>query len=142
MRVLHVYKTYYPDTLGGIEQVLFQLTRGLAGMGVENRIFTVSPQARPAVIVRPEAQVHRARATIEVASNAVSLQALLQVRAQACGNAGIVFDNEYSHAAIVAGRGHLLARPMVGEMLSTPSSPRRFAHDHRTLLLWTLGILI
>ncbi|MBV7461249.1 phosphatase PAP2 family protein [Acidovorax sp. sif0632] len=31
---------------------------------------------------------------------------------------------------------------MVGGMLSTPSSPRRFAHDHRTLLLWTLGILI
>lgn len=27
-------------------------------------------------------------------------------------------------------------------MLSTPSSPRRFALDHRTLLLWTLGILI
>lgn len=81
MRVLHVYKTYYPDTLGGIEQVLFQLTRGLAGMGIENRIFTVSPDPHPAVIVRPEAQVHRARTTIEVASNAVSLQALMQFRA-------------------------------------------------------------
>ncbi len=80
MRVLHVYKTYYPDTLGGIEQVLFQLTRGLTGLGVENRIFTVSPKPTPAVIVRPEAQVHRARATLEVASNALSLQALLQFR--------------------------------------------------------------
>lgn len=82
MRVLHVYKTYYPDTVGGIEQVLYQLTRGLAGLGVENRIFTLSPQAQPPVIARPEAEVHRCRTTLEVASNGMSLQALAEFRRQ------------------------------------------------------------
>lgn len=80
MRVLHVYKTYYPDTVGGIEQVLFQLARGLSSLGVENRIFTLSPSAQPPVIMRPEAEVHRSRITIDIASNGMSLPALAAFR--------------------------------------------------------------
>jgi len=82
MRVLHVYKTYYPDTLGGIEQVLFQLTRGLQELGVENRILTVSPKPEPRVIVRPEAEVHRLPVTAELASNPVSIASLGEFRRQ------------------------------------------------------------
>lgn len=82
MRVLHVYKTYYPDSVGGIEQVLFQLTRGLAELGVENRIFTLSPTAQPGVITRPEAEVHRSRAMLEIASNPMSLRAIAEFRRQ------------------------------------------------------------
>lgn len=72
MRVLHVYKTYYPDSVGGVEQVLLQLTRGLQARGVENRIFTLSPQAQPALLQRPEAQVLRYPITLDVASNPMS----------------------------------------------------------------------
>lgn len=82
MRVLHVYKTYYPDTVGGIEQVLFQLARGLASLGVENRIFTLSPTAQPPVIRRPEAEVHRCRITVDIASNGMSLSALAAFRGE------------------------------------------------------------
>lgn len=82
MKVLHVYKSYYPDTVGGIEQVIAQLGRALSPLGVQNRIFTLSPQAQPPVLVRPEGEVHRARTTLEIASNPMSLAALAQFRAQ------------------------------------------------------------
>ncbi len=82
MKVLHVYKSYYPDTVGGIEQVISQLGRALAPLGVQNRIFTLSPDPNPAVLVRPEGEVHRASTTFEVASNPVSLSALAQFREQ------------------------------------------------------------
>jgi O-antigen biosynthesis rhamnosyltransferase len=82
MRILHVYKTYYPDSVGGIEQVLLQLARGLAGLGVENRIFTLSPTAQPTVIRRAEAEVHRCPVTLDIASNPMSLRALGEFRRQ------------------------------------------------------------
>lgn len=75
LRVLHVYKTYFPDTMGGIEKVLLQLTEGLSRRNVHNRILVLSPDPLPAVIVRPEAEVFRYPITFEVASNPFSWQA-------------------------------------------------------------------
>lgn len=82
MKILHVYKTYYPDTYGGIEQVIAQLARALTARGHENRIFTLSPDPSPPVIRRPEAEVHRSRTAIEIASNPVSMRALRDFREQ------------------------------------------------------------
>jgi O-antigen biosynthesis rhamnosyltransferase len=82
MRVLHVYKSYYPDSVGGIEQVIAQLGMGLAALGHENRVFTLSGDPEPAVLERPEGQVHRSRLTAEVASNPVSFSALPEFRRQ------------------------------------------------------------
>ena len=42
MRVLHFYKTYYPDTWGGIEQVIRQLCVGTGRLGVTNEVLTLS----------------------------------------------------------------------------------------------------
>lgn len=82
MRVLHVYKSYYPDTLGGIEQVIAQLGTGLAALGDECRIFTLSRDPSPAVMRRPEGEVHRSRVTAEISSNPVSIAALAEFRRQ------------------------------------------------------------
>lgn len=82
MRVLHVYKSYYPDTLGGIEQVIAQLGRGLVALGHESRIYTLSPDPQPPVISRPEGEVHRSQVTAEIASNTVSVRALRDFRRQ------------------------------------------------------------
>jgi glycosyltransferase involved in cell wall biosynthesis len=82
MRVLHVYKSYYPDTVGGIEQVIAQLGRGLAGLGHESRIYTLSRDPHPAVVSRPEGEVHRSRTTVEIASNPASIRALADFREQ------------------------------------------------------------
>jgi glycosyltransferase involved in cell wall biosynthesis len=82
MRVLHVYKSYYPDTLGGIEQVIAQLSSGLRAIGDECRIFTLSRDPVPAILMRPEGEVHRSRVTAEISSNPVSIPALAEFRRQ------------------------------------------------------------
>lgn len=44
IKVLHCYKTYYPDTFGGIEQVIYQLAEGGFKSGIESVVFTHSPR--------------------------------------------------------------------------------------------------
>jgi glycosyltransferase involved in cell wall biosynthesis len=46
MKVLHIYKTYLPDTFGGVEQVIQNICRETAKQGCENTILTLSSQAR------------------------------------------------------------------------------------------------
>ena len=82
IRVLHVYKTYYPDTTGGVEMVLYQLMCALKPMGVESRLLVLSPVASPVPIERPEAQVIRCQTTLEIASNPMSLPALGEFKRQ------------------------------------------------------------
>lgn len=82
MRVLHVYKSYYPDSVGGIEQVIAQLGLGLAALGDESRIYTLSANPVPTVLRRPEGEVHRSRITAEIASNPISIPALYEFRRQ------------------------------------------------------------
>jgi len=82
LRVLHVYKSYYPDTVGGIEQVIAQLGTALARIGDESRIFTLSPDPNPPVLVRSEGEVHRCRTTVEISSNPLSFSALGEFRRQ------------------------------------------------------------
>lgn len=73
MRVLHVYKTYYPDTFGGIEQVIFQLAQGLGAHGIHSQVLTVSPHAIPADIPIGTHSVHRSRTAFSAASTPLSL---------------------------------------------------------------------
>jgi glycosyltransferase involved in cell wall biosynthesis len=42
MKVLHVFKSYYPDTVGGIEQVVYQLAEGARECGIEADVFCLS----------------------------------------------------------------------------------------------------
>ncbi|MBC7500138.1 MAG: glycosyltransferase [Herminiimonas sp.] len=77
MKVLHVFKTYYPDSYGGIEQVICQLTNGTAQLGVTNEIFTLSRQADTAPLLHDgETIVHRAPVHFEIASTPMSYSAL------------------------------------------------------------------
>ncbi|WP_269149085.1 glycosyltransferase family 4 protein [Cupriavidus necator] len=81
LRVLHVYKTYYPDTFGGIEQVIRQIALSTMPLGVESRVFTLSTNARQQRVVHDSGlKVIRAPVTVEIASNAMSLQAIHSFR--------------------------------------------------------------
>jgi rhamnosyl/mannosyltransferase len=42
MRILHFYKTYYPDSVGGIEQVIRQMCVGTGRLGVTNQVLSLS----------------------------------------------------------------------------------------------------
>ncbi len=76
LRVLHVYRTYFPDTQGGLEEVIRQICRNTKEQGIESRVFMLSDNPVPAVIEREEVQVHRFHRTFEIASCGVSIGAL------------------------------------------------------------------
>src|ERR1700750_2764917 len=43
MGVLHFYKTYTPDSMSGVEQVIGEICSGAAARGIPSDILTVSP---------------------------------------------------------------------------------------------------
>ena len=61
MKVLHVYRTYYPDPPGGLQQAIQQICAGCQPLGVESAVFTLSPSPLPASLSRAEGMVHRSR---------------------------------------------------------------------------------
>lgn len=68
MRILHVYRTYFPDTQGGLEEAIRQICRATGALGARNSVFTLSEHARPATIAMPEAEVLRVPQAFEIAS--------------------------------------------------------------------------
>ena len=76
MRVLHFYKTYFPDSVGGVEQVIRQMCVGTGRLGITNQVLSLSRDRHLAPFDYEGHTVHRAPLNFEVASNAVSVQAI------------------------------------------------------------------
>ena len=78
MRVLHFCKTYFPDSVGGIEQVIRQMCVSTGRLGVTNHVLSLSraPARELAPIEFEGHTVHRAHLDFELASNGVSLSAI------------------------------------------------------------------
>jgi glycosyltransferase involved in cell wall biosynthesis len=68
MKVLHFYKTYYPDTFGGAEQAIQQICLATAAQGVKNNLLALSPSALPERIEYPSLSVVRVRRQGQIAS--------------------------------------------------------------------------
>lgn len=68
MKVLHVYRTYFPDPPGGLQEAIRQICLATQPFGVENTIFTLSPNPNPSLIVQPEGRVVRCRSWAAPAS--------------------------------------------------------------------------
>ena len=43
MHILHVYRTYFPDTQGGLEEVIRQICLNNTPLGAHNRTLSLSP---------------------------------------------------------------------------------------------------
>ncbi len=78
MRVLHFYKTSFPDTMGGIEQVINQIARGAVKFGVQTDVLSLTPERVPRTIDIDGYQAHRARLTVQIASTGFSASAFLR----------------------------------------------------------------
>lgn len=83
LRVLHVYRTYFPDTQGGLEEVIRQICVNTAAHGITSRVLTLSRDPQPAQLQRSEGLVIRARLSFEVASSGFSLAAFREFKKQA-----------------------------------------------------------
>jgi len=80
MKVLHFYKTYFPDDVGGVQQVINQVIRGTENFGVSSEVLALSPSAVERTVVVDGHQVHRCRSLFEVASTPFSASAFLRFR--------------------------------------------------------------
>lgn len=80
MRVLHFFKTYLPDSVGGIEQVIFQLCESGAKLGVDGQVLTLSTHPTPPVVQLGHHEVHRAKLDIQFASTGFSWSVFKQFR--------------------------------------------------------------
>ena len=68
MKVLHIYRTYFPDPPGGLQEAIRQICLATSPFGVESRVFTLSPAPNPREIAAPEATVIRCRSWAAPAS--------------------------------------------------------------------------
>jgi rhamnosyl/mannosyltransferase len=106
MRVLHFYKTYYPDSLGGIEQVIRQLCRGTGRLGVHNEVLSLTRERNAAPREFEGHLVRRAPLDFEIASNGFSMAAVAEL-ARLQDDADIV---HYHFPWPFADLAHFLAR--------------------------------
>ena len=75
MRVLHFFKTYFPDSYGGIEQFIYQLARGCALRGVDVDVLSLSREVDNETSRFENHSVHRVRRTFGIASTDFSFRA-------------------------------------------------------------------
>jgi rhamnosyl/mannosyltransferase len=74
VRVLHVYRTYFPDTQGGLEEVIRQICLNTRPLGVESRVLALSADPSKRIVRRDEARVYRGHRDLEVASCGISFE--------------------------------------------------------------------
>jgi glycosyltransferase involved in cell wall biosynthesis len=68
LKILHVYRTYFPDSVGGVEEVIKQISSCTISHGVESRIFVLSPTPQPKSIIYYESNVVRSKSWLAPAS--------------------------------------------------------------------------
>lgn len=75
MKILHVYRTYFPDSQGGGEELIRQICLNTTHLGADNRVFTLSRSPASSPIEREEATVFQGKLHLEIASCGISFTA-------------------------------------------------------------------
>lgn len=72
MKILHFYKTAFPDSTGGIEQVISQIARGTSRLGASVEVLSLSHHIPPSFLEVDGYMIHRERLNFEIASTGFS----------------------------------------------------------------------
>lgn len=83
MKVLHFYKTYYPESYGGVEQVIYQLAQGGADHAIEADVLYLSRAGMRRDEMVGQHRVHSVPMDFEIASTGFSREALTRFKALA-----------------------------------------------------------
>jgi O-antigen biosynthesis rhamnosyltransferase len=76
MKILHFYKTYYPDTVGGIEKVINQLIQGTDTLGCQSEVLTLSSSRKDRVLEVDGHKVYRCKTLFQFASTPFSMSVI------------------------------------------------------------------
>jgi O-antigen biosynthesis rhamnosyltransferase len=75
MKILHFYKSYLPDSVGGVEKVINQIILAGSSYGIEAEVLTLTPTNKKSIIVDNHF-VHRCKSNFEIASTPFSFSAI------------------------------------------------------------------
>ena len=89
MKVLHFYRTYYPDSFGGVEQVIRQMMAGSARLGITAEVLTLTRDKQNLELEFEGQAVHRVPLNMEIASTGFSWSAFARFK-QLAAEADIV----------------------------------------------------
>lgn len=73
MRILHFYKTAYPDSIGGVEQVIHQLASGMTKQNITIDVLALTTNKCTSSLHVENYIVHRSYQIAQIASTGVSL---------------------------------------------------------------------
>lgn len=90
IRVLNVYKTYFPDPPGGLQEAIRQICLSTKKYNIDNTIFTLSKKPSPKLIKFNEADVIREKSYIAPASCDIGGLSAVQSIKKAASNAELV----------------------------------------------------
>lgn len=79
MRVLHFYKTYFPESVGGVEQVIRQMCVGTGRLGVRNEVLTLTRQKEQRDVEFEGHKVRLLPLDFEISSTGFSLAAFREL---------------------------------------------------------------
>ncbi|ABK37333.1 glycosyltransferase family 4 protein [Aeromonas hydrophila] len=80
MRILHFFKTYYPDAYGGVQQVIYQLAEGAVKRGHEVDVLCLSAENAGRHFNIANHSVHAAKEDFYIASTGFSWSAIVEFR--------------------------------------------------------------
>lgn len=80
MKILHFYRTYYPDSFGGVEQVIRQMVTGSARLGIQAEVLTLTREKQNMELEFEGHTVHRVPLNIEIASTGFSWSAFSRLK--------------------------------------------------------------
>ncbi|MCD8349462.1 MAG: glycosyltransferase [Planctomycetaceae bacterium] len=80
LRILHIYKTYYPEEFGGVQLVIHNLCEGAQRLGHNAEVFTLSSTDQPPSFVCDHHLVNRSRRFARVASMDFSFGSISSLR--------------------------------------------------------------
>ena len=106
MKILHFYKTYLPDTIGGAEQVIRQIAIEAMGLGVTSEVLSLSPKNVDSTVEVDGHLVHRCKSNLEIASTPFSASALFRFKELVQNTDVVHYHYPYPFADML----HFLAR--------------------------------
>ncbi|CAH9017725.1 glycosyltransferase family 4 protein [Candidatus Nitrosacidococcus sp. I8] len=78
MKVLHFYKTYFPETIGGVEQVIYQIARGVSIYSIDTEVLTLAQESSKKPLVLENHLIYQAKCDVQIASTGFSRAALFR----------------------------------------------------------------
>jgi glycosyltransferase involved in cell wall biosynthesis len=78
MRVLHFYKTAFPDSMGGVEQFIHQIARGTQKIGITTDVLSLTSNKSAQTVKIDGYFAHRAKLDFHIASTSFSISAIFQ----------------------------------------------------------------